>query len=270
MVKNINRASAKARKVLERILAEELSEDNKAAGDQQPAVIYIFTASDEKINRGIIDRIREAGIVKKLKTPAPDDLMRWLEKRASSDSVSFTAGAKALLVENVNLDMKRLENEYNKLFDYISSEDKKEIDTAAVKNLVSRTSSMKIFDIVDYIGERDKNKSMKALEDVLREDKNLLGLTTLLHRMFKSMLYTKTEGGRASITDYLSENIKMPPYFIGKMVNKYIKFSKNYSLSEIIRIFGILNDYDINMRTGTFERSKLSRTIIARITDISS
>ncbi len=270
MVKNINRASSEAGKILERILTEELSGDAGEEDSGQPAVLYIFTASDERIKRGITELVKKAGIVKKLKTPSPGDLMRWLEKKASSDSVCFAAGAKELLVENVGLDMKRLENEYNKLFEYISSEDKKEIDTLAVKNLVSRACSMKIFDIVDYIGERDKDKSFKALEDVLKEDKDLLGFATLAHRMFKSMLYIKTGGGRDSATGYLSRNTRMPPYFIGKMVNKYIKFSKNYSLPEIACIFGILNEHDIAIRKGTFERSKLSRTIIARITDISA
>ncbi len=269
IVKNINRASSEAGRTLERILTGELSADVQTEGSPQPAVVYILTASDMRINRGIKELVEKSGIVKKLKTPSPADLMSWLEKKASSDSVCFAAGAKELLVENVSLDMKRLENEYNKLFEYISSEDKKEIDTLSVKNLVSRSCSMKIFDIVDYIGQRDKNKSLKALEDVLREDKDLLGFATLAHRMFKSMLYIKTGGGVASATDYLSKNIRTSPYFIGKMVNKYIKFSKNYSLPEIVSIFNILNDYDIAVRKGAFDRSKLSKTVIARITDIS-
>jgi DNA polymerase III delta subunit len=169
-------------------------------------------------------------------------------------------------VENVNLDINLLKNEYQKLYNYISSEDKKIIDEKVVKALVSRVYSMKIFDLVDFLGERDKNGSLKALDDVLNEDKNLLGLITLMHRMFKSMLYIKTDQGKGSVTDYLAANINMPPYFIGKMVNKYIKFSRNYSQEEIIKIIEMLNEYDIELRRSIIDNGKLIKLLIARIT----
>jgi hypothetical protein len=86
--------------------------------------------------------------------------------------------------------------------------------------------------------------------------------------MFKSMLYIKTDQGKGSVTDYLTANINMPPYFIGKMVNKYIKFSRNYSQEEIIDIIEMLNDYDIELRRSIVDNSKLIKTMIARITGI--
>ena len=82
------------------------------------------------------------------------------------------------------------------------------------------------------------------------------------------MLYIKTDQGNGSVTDYLTRNINMSPYFIGKLVNKYIKFSRNYSKAEIIKIIDMLNSYDIDLRRSIIESSKLVKTMIARITDI--
>jgi len=228
--------------------------------------IFIFTAPSEKINKALIDAVRGAGVVRVIRPPAAADLLKWLEGKAKEDGMEFTDDAKHLLVENVNLDINLLKNEYRKLYDYISSEDKKTIDAKAVRSLVKRVYSMKIFDLVDFLGERDKNKSLKALDDILIEDKNLLGLITLAHRMFKSMLYIKTDQGKGSVTDYLAANINMPPYFIGKTVNKYIKFSRNYSQQEIISIIWMLNDYDIELKKSIVDNSKLVKTMIARIT----
>ena len=56
-------------------------------------------------------------------------------------------------MENVNLDMNLLKSEYGKLFDYISSEEKKIIDRETVRSLVSRVFSLKIFDLVDFLGK---------------------------------------------------------------------------------------------------------------------
>jgi len=266
VLENIDKAGVGFQRLAAKMLLAEGNEDEGQGG--QPAVVYIFTASSEKISKDLYDKIKKIGVVRKLKPRVSGDLYKWLEDRTLADGVSFADDAKVLLVENVNLDIQLLKNEYNKLYDYISSEDKKIIYRDTVKFLVSRVYSMKIFDLVDFLGERDKNRSLKALEDILKEDKKMMGLITLIHRMFKSILYIKTEDGGASATDYLSRNIHMPPYFIGKMVSKYIKFSRNYSKAEIIKIFSILSDYDIEFRKGVVSSSNLIKTMIVRITDI--
>ncbi len=267
VLESIDRAGAVFQKLVSKILLEEYIEGGSEVGGQ-PEVVYIFTASSEKINKGLLDIIKKTGTIRKLKPPAYGDLLKWLKDRASSDGISFTDEAKVLLVENVNLDMGLLKNEYDKLFDYIRSEDKKIIDRDAVKFLVSRVNSMKIFDLVDFLGERNKDRSLEVLEDILREDKKLMGLITLIHRMFKSLLYIKTEDGGTSVTDYLSRYIYMPPYFIGKMVSKYIKFSRNYSETEIIKIFKVLSDYDKNLRKGITNNGNIIKTMIIHIIDI--
>ena len=255
VIRNIEKFKAKFQKIVAR----------KIDGED---IVFILTASSEKINKALLDALKQEGSIKRLKAPAGKDMLKWLENQASIDGIVFTDEAKSLLIENVNLDQNLLKNEYSKLYDYISSEDKKIIEGQAVRYLVPRVYSMKIFDLVDYLGGRDKNGSFAALEEILSEDSNLLGLITLIHRMFKSMLYIKTGNGTTGVTTFLEKNINMPPYFIGKLVNKYIKFSRNYSNEEIIKIFGLLNDYDIKFRMGPSENKNLAKKMIAQITDI--
>ena len=269
VIRNIEKFNSKFQKMIAEILAGTGGKDPSGEGSGETSgIIFVLTASSEKINKSLLDALRRSGSIKKLRPPVGGDLLKWLENKASGDGIIFTDEAKNLLIENVNLDQNLLKNEYGKLYDYISSEDKKIIDGETVKYLVSRVYSMKIFDLVDFLGGRDKNGSVATLEEILSEDSNLMGLITLIHRMFKSMLYIKTGNGTAAVTTFLEKNINMPPYFIGKLVNKYIKFSRNYSSEEIIKIFGILNDYDIRFRRGISDNKNLVKTMIAQITDI--
>jgi len=258
LLENIEKAPA----AFQKKAAERLSKSTDTH------TVFIFTSSSERINRTLLEEIKNRGTVKKIKPHSAGDLHRWLEEKSAADGITFNRDASALLIENVNLNMDLLKNEYRKLYDYISSEKEKTIDRDTVRHLVSRVYSLKIFDLVDFLGERDKERSLEALGDILVDDRNMLGLITLIHRMFKSMLYIKNEKGKGSVTDYLARNINMPPYFIGKMVNKYIKFSRNYSEAEIIKIIELLNDFDIDMRKSIISSSKLVKTMIARITDI--
>ena len=232
-------------------------------------IIFIITSSKQKFNPFLLDSIKKTGKVIQLKPLLRGSLKKWLDEKSDSDGIKFTEEAASLLIENVNLDLSLLKREYEKLYSYISSEEKKIIDENTVRFLVNRVYSLKIFDLVDYIGQKDKDNSLKALKAILVEGQNLIGLITLLHRMFKCFLYIKSANGKSLVTDYIENNIKAPPYFIGKMVNKYIKFSNNYTEAGIFKIFEILNKYDISFRTGISEGKNLTSRLISEIIDAS-
>jgi DNA polymerase-3 subunit delta len=233
-------------------------------------IVFIITALKQKFNPALLDTVRKAGKVRQLKSPLSSSLKKWLEEKSRSDGIKFTENAASLLIENVNLDLNLLKREYEKLYDYISSEPKKVIDEDAVRFLVNRVYSLKIFDLVDYLGKRDKDNSLKALRSVLDEGQNLIGLVTLIHRMFKCFLYIKSGNSKSSVTDYIENNMKVSPYFVGKLVSKYIKFSDNYTESEILKIFEMLNEYDISFRTNSVEDKHLVKKLISEIIDISA
>ena len=233
-------------------------------------IIFIITSSKQKFNPFLLDAIKKTGKVIQLKPLLSGSLKKWLDEKSDSDGIKFTEDAASLLIENVNLDLSLLKREYEKLYNYISSEEKKIIDENTVRFLVNRVYSLKIFDLVDYIGQKDKDNSLKALKAILVEGQNLIGLITLLHRMFKCFLYIKSANGKSLVTDYIENNIKAPPYFIGKMVSKYIKFSNNYTETEIFKIFEILNKYDISFRTGIAEGKNLTSRLISEIIDASA
>jgi DNA polymerase III delta subunit len=249
-------------------LQKEVINSISSKGNGGANIIFIITALKQKFNPKLLDAVREAGKVVQLKSPLSGDLKKWLEERSGSDGIKFTEEAESLLIENVNLDLNLLKREYEKLYDYISSEEKKVIGENVVRFLVSRIYSLKIFDLVDYIGKRDKDGSLEALRSVLQEDKNLIGLITLVYRMFKCFLYIRSGNSKSSVTDYIESNIKVPPYFVGKLVSKYIKLSSNYTESEILKIFEILNKYDISFRTNSGEDKKLVKKLISEIIDV--
>lgn len=231
-------------------------------------IIFIATSLKQKFNPFLFDAIKKNGKVVILKQASIRSLRRWLDEKSNSDGIEFTEEAASMLIENVNLNLGLLKKEYEKLFNFISSEDKKIIDVDAVRFLVNRVYSLKIFDLIDYIGRRDKDRSLIALKSMLDDERNLSGLITLLHRMFKCFLYIKSEGGESKATNYIENNTKGSPNFIGSLVNRYIKFSDNFTQSEILKIFEILNKYNIAFRTGFAEEKNLAVKLISEITDV--
>lgn len=262
VVKYIEKASMSlCKKIMELI-----SINNK----KSPDIVFILTSLKHKLNPELVDLIKKTGTIKQLRVPGGSELKSWLDEKSRSDGITFTDPAASLLIENVNVDLSLLKKEYEKLYNYIASETKKVIDEDTVRFLVSRVYSMKIFDLVDCLGRRDKKGSLEALKPLLDERQSMIGLVTLVHRMFKCFLYIKCGNGRQSVTDYIKSSMKVPPYFIGKLVSKYIKWSSNYTEAEIIKVFKLLNNYDTCFRSDSGQDDNLVKRMILKIVDIST
>jgi len=260
VIKHMDKVPSNLQKRVSHLVAE--------APDNSGNIVFFITALTKKLNTALLDSIRSAGKITQLKAPLSGSLKKWLDEKSQSDGVRFTEKAASLLIENINMDFNLLKRQYDKLYDYISSEEKKVIDENTVRALVNRIYSLKIFDLVDSIGNRDKDGSIKALKSVLDDGQNLIGLVTLIHRMFKCFLYIKSGNSSSLVTDYIGNSMKVQPYFIGSLVNKYIRSSDNYNKKEILSVFKILNKYDIGLRVSSIEDEQLAKKLILEIIDI--
>ncbi len=252
-----------------KMLVDQVTGFNK--GSFGAILIILTTLQKKKIDKQLLAEIERSGDIKEIYAPQTGNLRKWLEEKCELDDIKFTSKAAIKLIENVNFDKGLLKTEYEKLHTYIISEKDKTINEKMVDKLVNRVYDMKIFDAVDYIGNKDKGGALKTLKVVSSEKQSMLGLITLLHRMFKAFLYLKSdtektspaeqnsqayvkpyrEGIRSSgsFKKYLERNLGHSPYALKIVEEKYLRYCRKYEREEIIQVFGILNKYDMLLRS---------------------
>lgn len=278
VIKNFENASASMINAITGFLEDLSKTYNKDMRDKDYAditgqdfgtALFITSGKDLKEKR-LNNLVLELGIKKKLISPVSENIRKWLLEKSELDGIKFTGKAAVRLLENVNYDFAILKKEYQKLYLYIISEKEKIIDEHIVNRLVNRIFDMKIFDLVDFIGRKDKNSAIIALKSIIidmntkkdrktkpldftdyeMDRKGLTGLITLLHRMYKAILYYKATGNKVSLIDYISRSVGHYPFIVNRLTANYIKFSGYYSTEAIIKIFKILKEYDYTLRTG--------------------
>ncbi|MGM0365257.1 MAG: DNA polymerase III subunit delta [Actinomycetota bacterium] len=225
-------------------LMKMLSRQIKKLGS---GVFLVMTSSKEKLNREFLEAVKSSGTIKSIRVPTAESARRWLKEKAELDGLNFSSGAMETFLENVDYQLDSIKHEYEKLYTYASSSKDSVIGTREVNRLVTRVYNLRVFDLVDYIGQRDKNGALAALRSVLEEKWALMGAVTLLHRCFKAMTYFKYNLDQQA-EGYIRNNTRTPAYLVNKVMRKYRKFSGNYRLGEMIKIMGILNDYDMRFR----------------------
>jgi len=281
VIKNFERLPVNIVKVITDLLSKTDRENFTA--------VIVITTLKAKVDPGLLSKIEKIGAVEKLNIPVTDSLKRWLDERCELDGIKFTGKAAAKLIENVNFDLNLLKIEYEKLYTFIIYEKEKAVNEKIVDRLVNRVYDMKIFDLVDFIGSRDRESALKALKSISAEKQNIIGLITLIHRMFKAILFLKSQfkdltnepnnntklssavlslDSEEEAKDYIKRYIGHSPYLLGKIIGNYKRFSRKYSFEEIFKIFNILNRYDFLLRTSEVSEKYIVTKLITDIVNM--
>jgi len=195
------------------------------------------------------DIVNKHGEIISIRKPETENLKKRIFEKTQLDGIKITPKALEMFAGNINGDLNLLESEYEKLYLYICFEKTKIINEDIVKKLVSRNMSFTVFNFVDYVGYKNFKMAAELVSFMAEDEYAVLSSIRQLYSMFKGVLYVMDgERGKTEAKRYLQENIKASPGFILKIISNYIRFSKNYSLEEVKRIIGILNDFDITKR----------------------
>ncbi|MCE5329041.1 hypothetical protein LLG07_01710 [bacterium] len=220
----------------------------KTSNPNENAVIFLTSAEFKKA--GMFHAlVKQFGEVITINKPTSENLKKRVLEKVELDGIKITPKALEIFIGNINDDLNILENEYEKLYLYVCYDDKKIINEDIVKRLVIRSVTFTIFNFVDHIGYKNFKMAAELIPTLGADENAVSGVIKQLFLMFKSVLYIKDgERGRNEAKTYLERNIHTNPGFILRILDKYARFARNYKPEEIIKIIGILNDFDIRKR----------------------
>ena len=220
----------------------------KTSNPGENAVIFL-TSSEFKKAAIFNALVKQFGEIITINKPTSENLKKRVLEKVELDGIKITPKALEMFVGNINDDLNILENEYEKLYLYVCSDSKKIINEDIVKRLVNKSVAFTIFNFIDYIGYKNFKIAAELIPVLGTDDNAVSSIIRQLFLMFKCVLYIKDgDTGRNEAKAYLEKNINTSPGFILRIIDKYARFARNYKCEEIIKIMGILNDFDIRKR----------------------
>ncbi len=192
-----------------------------------------------------------------------DEVLDWIERRIKKENIKSDFEIVNLLYSNIGNNLAKLDAELNKIF--IALGDKKEINKESIKSLLVSSRQFTIFDLYNSLGEKKFDSALKIGYNLLNGEATMVYILVMLTRYFTSIL-TFPELKRISSNQYtLAAKVGCHPYYL----KDYESASKRYSFNQLSKIFGILLQKDIDLKSTSLDEKTLFTQMIGEFAIVS-
>lgn len=157
-------------------------------------------------------------------------LKDWIKDYVDEQKGGIESPAIDKLIEYIGSDLWRLSNEINKLLNY-----SKTIKNEDIELLVKPEIDLNIFNLVDALGYKDKNKALKLFKQYLEKGEDESYLLSMFIYQIRNLIKIKT-GGKLNMH-----------YFV---IQKSRQQARNFSFEDLKKIYHQLLTIDLDIKTG--------------------
>lgn len=203
----------------------------------------------------------KTGFVKDFDPLEGVELAKWIRQQVAAAGSQITPAAAQLLAANVGSDLHALANEIEKLSLYKAG--KTPIDETDVARLSPYVAEANIFELVDALGNRERQKGVLLLQRKINEGSDPFYLFAMFVRQFRLLIQVKelAEAGRP--LPAIVQRLKLHSFVAGKVHQQ----SQKFSLSQLEQIYSHLLDIDVNVKTGRMEMATALELLVVGLTN---
>jgi DNA polymerase-3 subunit delta len=183
----------------------------------------------------------------------------WIRSRIQENGWSIAPEALAALQHLVGSNLQELANEIDKLIAY--GLDRKRIEKADVITVVGGTKVNSVYDLADSVAGKKLEPSLQMLQSLLESGESEVGLVFMLTRHFitlAKMHQLQADGVRPA---EMVRHVRVRP----NDVNKYVQQASLYTSAQLKRVFKLLLDADVKLKSSYQAPRLIMELLIFRI-----
>ena len=215
-------------------------------GKMTASTVLVFVEEGIPDRRTTLFRKLSKERVEEFKLLEPESLRRWIKKEVETRGGTIDSAAILKLAEFVGNDLWRMTNEIDKLIAF----DPK-ITPQNIEILVNPQIQTNIFNLIEAVSQKNIKLANKELYRLLNSGAHELYILTMIIYQYRNLLILKDLVERLKNTNSwtLAKKAGLPPF----VVQKSLAVLPKYSLDQLKNIYGALQDFDSQMKTGKIE-----------------
>jgi DNA polymerase-3 subunit delta len=215
------------------------------------STMLLFLGEKMELEKESYGLLKSKGMVVRFNHPFESQLPQWIRKIARECEKEITPEAISLLCEVAGNDLLRIASELGKVSIYCGR--KGVIDAEAIGEVVAEAKMETIFTLIDCIGKKESDKSLKMLWRLIDSGQPPLLILSLVSRQIRLIARGKEMMREGKDPYDLVKDLKIQKF----KLDDFQKQLSRFSLSECKKIFTALALTDLALKS-----SRLSKGII--------
>ena len=190
------------------------------------STVIIFAEAEVDKRTKLYKAVNKQGLSVEFEVQKESDLVNVIIKKFAADKIQISSDLARYFVSRIGTSMDELFSEADKLISYVY--EKRTVTKEDIDNVCARQLSDKIFDIMDYMGRKDRENAIGYYLDLIGLQESPVKILSLINNHFTRLYNVKNlaaEGKSGEIASLL----KLPPFF----VKKYIDQANNFSFEKL-------------------------------------
>ena len=187
---------------------------------------FIIFAEEKVDKRGKMYKlVKEKGYICECNRLNNDSLMKWILTKIGKENKKITRETMNYIIDNLGNDLEKISCEIEKLLCYTLN--KEVIEISDVDAVCTQEITGKIFEMIDAMGNKNKEKALKLYYDLLSQKEPPMRILFMLSRQFNIMLQVKELSDKRVDKKDIENKLKMKSFVITKTQNQIKNFTGN-------------------------------------------
>ncbi|MDO5396844.1 MAG: DNA polymerase III subunit delta [bacterium] len=205
----------------------------------------IVFSEDEVDKRSVLYKaVQKAGAAVEFEYQNEADLVAWVTRRALKSKLKMTKDCAKYMVGIIDPGLSNLNNEFDKLEAYCTGT----VTKTDIDRVVSKSMSIRIFDLTDAIMYRRADTAMKVVSELRTSNESAFGILYLLEGSAEKILKTKLCGTKNKFE--AAKIVGIAPF----IAEKYLQSAKFFSTDSLIRMITRVPEIDSEIKSGNIEQ----------------
>ena len=205
---------------------------------------FLFVESEVDKRGKLYKAVKEKGRIVEMTRQDGTTLQKWVLSMVKKEGRQITQASVRYFLTKVGEDMENIHGELEKLFCYTLG--KQEITIHDIEEICTTHIDNKIFDMINAVADKKQKQALTLYYDLVALKEPPMRILFLMSRQFRILMEVLEMSRRGYGKKEISENVKVPPFAVGR----YLAQAQKFSGRELRRILEDCADTEEEVKTG--------------------
>lgn len=227
--------------------------------DPSPATCLIFQGEKIDQRKKFFTEFKKKGELVEFKRLYENQLPAFVKNETSLRGKRIDPAAAEMIVYLVGNSLQEMVSELEKAILYAGKRDT--ITVEDIREVVSDTRVNSVFELADSMGDKCVDRALRSLDTLIRGGEAPLMVLAMITRHYRQLWKVRELLDKRIPAQQISKTVGINPYFLQGIVRQ----AKNYTISELRRIFGRILKVDLALKTGRGKHNLLLEMLLMDI-----